>query len=198
MSREVLVHGKDVGRAELYFPQDSVPPGNLFRLFYDPDMGLLRFQTEDGKPLSETTDIDLVAKAHHSGIRPLLLLAQAEGLVDKVPSGRLTTLDFRTNIDSGFYTRANVQKTGNYQPSISLPGSRRSFRFRLRLSGSPIPYIRFFPYIHEDQNLRFWDVERSSDLDVRWGQKPGSWRPEEVQKRIPELFEFAQSLGHWV
>lgn len=88
MSREVLVDGKDVGRAELYFPPTSVPPGDLLRVYYDRDKGVLRFQTKEGEPLSEATDIDLVAKADQRGIRPLLLLAQAEGLIDKVPSKR--------------------------------------------------------------------------------------------------------------
>ncbi|KAG8930454.1 hypothetical protein FRC01_002736 [Tulasnella sp. 417] len=166
-------------------------------MYYDPDMGLLRFQDEGGEPLSEATDIDLVSKAHHYGIRPLLLLAHAEGLVDKVPSGRLTTLDFQTNLDSGYYIRANIQKTGVYQPAISLPEASRSFRFRFMLSGPPKQYVRFFPYVHEDQSLHFWDVERSKDLDVRWGLESRSWRPQEVQKRIPELFKFARSLGYW-
>lgn len=80
------MHGKDVGRAEFYFPPDKVPPGDLLRVYYDRDLGLLRFQTQDGEPLSEATDIDIIAKAHQCGIRPLLLLAQAEGLIDKVPS----------------------------------------------------------------------------------------------------------------
>lgn len=197
MSREVLVDGKDVGRAELYFPPTSVPPGDLLRVYYDRDKGVLRFQTKEGEPLSEATDIDLVAKADQRGIRPLLLLAQAEGLIDKVPTGRLTALNFKTNINSGFYIRANIQKNGMYQPAISLPGVSRSFRFRLGLLDSPKPYIRFFPYIHQDGRLHLWDVERSADLDLKWGDQVSSWGPRQVEDRIPELFKFAQSLGYW-
>lgn len=208
--------GRDVGRAELYFPPSSVPPGDLLRVYYDRDKGLLRFQTKEGEPLSEATDIDLIAKADQLGIRPLLLLAKAEGLIDKVPSkrvslwisplcvltgscaaGRLTALDFETNINSGFYIRANLQKNGVYQPAITLPGVSRSFRFRLGLFDSPKPYIRFFPYIHKDGRLHLWDVERRADLDLRWGVQVNSWGPREVQNRIPRLFNFAQSLGYW-
>lgn len=197
ISREVLVDGRDVGRAELYFPPSSVPPGDLLRVYYDRDKGLLRFQTKEGEPLSEATDIDLIAKADQLGIRPLLLLAKAEGLIDKVPTGRLTALDFETNINSGFYIRANLQKNGVYQPAITLPGVSRSFRFRLGLFDSPKPYIRFFPYIHKDGRLHLWDVERRADLDLRWGVQVNSWGPREVQNRIPRLFNFAQSLGYW-
>ncbi|KAG9006386.1 hypothetical protein FRB90_009953 [Tulasnella sp. 427] len=174
------------------------PPEDLFMMYYNPDKGLLLFLEEDGTPLPETMGVDLLAKADHKGIRPLLLLAQAEGLIDKVPCGRLVSLDFQTHIDSGFYIRTNSQKDGLFQPAISLPGASRAFRFRMRSVDSQRTYLRFFPYIHDaDETLRFWDVEAQEDLQLRIGRAGTSWAAWEIKRKIPELFDIARSQGYW-
>ncbi|KAG9043294.1 hypothetical protein FS837_009769 [Tulasnella sp. UAMH 9824] len=122
-------------------------PGTLLRMYYDPERHLLRFQTQDGEPLPEYTDIDLMPRAASLGYRPLLVLAHSEGLIPTVPE----------NFD----------------------------------------YLRFFPYIHEDQTLRLWDVERGVDAPLKTKKGVGRWEPQSAKKRFPALFDYAKRLGYW-
>ncbi|KAG8937338.1 hypothetical protein FRC00_006891 [Tulasnella sp. 408] len=196
------VNGQDVGR--VYFSMHykyTPPPGTLLRMYYDPEKHLLRFQTQDGEPLPEYTDIDLIPRAALSGCRPLLILAHSEGLIPTVPDGYLPSFDLNTNIKSGYYVRANRfcnDPHQSYEPSILLPGAREVIRLKFSLSKPEnFDYLRFFPYIHEDQTLRLWDVERGVDapLKTRNGVQP--WEPQLVKKQFPGLFEHAKRLGYW-
>lgn len=58
--------------------------------------------------------------------------------------------------------------------------------------------FRTFPYIDDNQRLRIWDVDGSKPLRIV-GHRivDGGFPAEEVRKRCPKLFAFAQHLGYW-
>lgn len=80
VQRRVLGHGKVFGTAVI-----SVPPGEDEWLcpYFDPVTLTLRFRRRDGQDAS--LGIELYHLAQHKGYRPLLLMAQAEGLREKIP-----------------------------------------------------------------------------------------------------------------
>ena len=51
------------------------------------------------------------------------------------------------------------------------------------------------PYIDADQNLRVWNAQTEEDMEVKKGVYHRS--ASEVRRMSPQLFEYAQSLGHW-
>ncbi|KAG8928712.1 hypothetical protein FRC01_005507 [Tulasnella sp. 417] len=200
--RHVLVNGQAVGQAHIYLGgKYKGPSGTLFKMYYDPEKHLLRFQTQDGQPLPEYTDIDLISKAASVGYRPLLILAHSEGLIPTVPDGYLPSLDLQTNTKSGYYIRANREATPSspiYRSTILFPRGLGNTLLAFRLSEpEKFQYLRFFPYIHEDQTLRFWDVERGADAPLKMKKSARPWEPQYVKKRFPELFEHAKRLGYW-
>lgn len=78
-----------------------------------------------------------------------------------------------------------------------LPGTLGKITIIFKLSEpEKFGYLRFFPYIHEDQTIRFWDVERGADAPLK-RRKAGPWDPHHVKKRFPGLFEHAKRLGYW-
>ncbi|KAG8928711.1 hypothetical protein FRC01_005506 [Tulasnella sp. 417] len=200
--RPVLLDGQAVGNATIFINRKyKALPGTLLRMYYDPENHLLRFQAQDGEPLPKYTDIDLISKATSQGYRPLLVLAHAEGLIPSVLDGYLSSFDFRTNIKSGYYLRANrncTTPTPSYYETISLPGTLGNMGIVFKLSEPEnFEHLRFFPYIHEDQTLRFWDVERGVDAPLKTKNGIGQWEPEYVKKRFPRLFDHAKRLGYW-
>ncbi|KAG8930455.1 hypothetical protein FRC01_002737 [Tulasnella sp. 417] len=194
-------------------------PGTLLRMYYDPEKHLLRFQAQDGEPLPKYTDIDLISKAASRGYRPLLTLAHAEGLIPSIPGeapsitlcitttngvqtdGYLPSFDLQTNMKSRYYLRANRDNSTpspRYHDTILFPGTLGITRIGFKLSEPEnFEYLRFFPYIHEDQTLRFWDVERGVDAPLKTKDRVGSCEPKDVKKQFPGLFDYAKRLGYW-
>ncbi|KIO21571.1 hypothetical protein M407DRAFT_28842 [Tulasnella calospora MUT 4182] len=207
--RGVLVNGEAVGIATVIINRKyKAPFGALLNLYYDPEKHLLRFQTQNGEPLPPYTDIDLISKAALRGYKPLLVLAHSEGLISALPDGYLPSFDLQTNMKSGYYIRANrsrcnrlsakLNPSSTYITTISLPGALGTTPIEFRLSEpEKFEYLRFFPYIHEDQTFRFWDVERGVDAPLTTNKGPGPWEPQRVKKRFPRLFEHAKRLGYW-
>ncbi|KIO15623.1 hypothetical protein M407DRAFT_34790 [Tulasnella calospora MUT 4182] len=200
--RPVLVNGEAVGNAIVHLDSKyKAPSGTLLRIYYDPDKHLLCFQTQDGEPLPNYTDIDLISKAGLRGYQPLLVLAHSEGLISALPDGYLPSFDLQTNMKSGYYVRANKiahRLSATYLSTISLPGALKATPFIFRLfKPENYEYLRFFPYIHEDQTLRVWDVERGVNAPVKRGSGCKPWEPQHVKKRFPGLFKHAKRLGYW-
>ncbi|KAG8948589.1 hypothetical protein FRC04_009491 [Tulasnella sp. 424] len=225
MRRSVLVNGHSVGNAYIQLNRKyKVPAGTLLRIYYDPEKHLLRFQTRDGEPFPQNTDIDLISRARCPGYRPLLVLAHSEGLIPTLPGerrylvpyiprtdevqtdGHLPYFDFQTNLNSGYYVLAykntNRRSTGRlsttYKSTISLPGGLGTTNIGFSLSEpEKFEYLRFFPYIHEDQTFRLWDVERGVDAPLKSRKYLGPWDSLRTKERFPGLFEHAKRLGYW-
>lgn len=82
ISRPLLFGGRGLGAATLqvrrqYFTEDWVCP------YFDPERRTLRFRQRGGKDAEYTIDLSTLAQGE--GLRPLLALAHAEGLLDKIP-----------------------------------------------------------------------------------------------------------------
>ncbi|KAG8971213.1 hypothetical protein FRC05_011407 [Tulasnella sp. 425] len=206
MRRFVLVNGHSVGTAYIQFNHKyQAPAGTLLRIYYDPEKHLLRFQTRDGEPLPQNIDTDLISRARWPGYRPLLVLAHSEGLISTIPDGHLPSFDLQTNLNSGYYVRANRttssrstgRRSSQYQSTISLPDGLGTTNICFKLSEpEKFEYLRFFPYIHEDQTFRLWDIERGVDAPLS-PKGVGPWDPLRTKKRFPGLFEHAKRLGYW-
>lgn len=59
--------------------------------------------------------------------------------------------------------------------------------------------IVVFPYIGDDGRLlQLWDAELDAPLAIRGAKgRGGGWDAQTVRRRVPALFQFAQSLGYW-
>ncbi|KAG8928713.1 hypothetical protein FRC01_005508 [Tulasnella sp. 417] len=181
IERFVLVNGQSVGQANFdLHGKYTAPPGTLLKMYYDQEEHLLRFQSKDGEPLPRYTDVDLVSKAASVGYRPLLVLAYSEGLIPTVPDGYLPSLDLQTNTNSGYYIRANRLKTSPFcYSTILFPGGVGTTLLAFRPSEpEKFEYLRFFPYIHEDQTFRLWDVERGVDVPLKRERVVAPWEPQ--------------------
>lgn len=116
-------------------------------------------------------------------------------------AGELSSLDVASTLESGYYSLV----------AISREGSRARLRTCYRLSNvGIIPLIqwyieapkerlllRSFPYVDEDR-LRIWDVDEGEPIRLLGrGVVDGAFPAEEVRKRCPKLFAWAQQLGYW-
>lgn len=82
--RHVVIKGQDVGQAALAWLTQDRPSSEIWvRPYFDPATGEIRLQGKDG--------LDIGPRKHYikcaadDGIRPILRLAHAEGLLDKLP-----------------------------------------------------------------------------------------------------------------
>lgn len=59
--------------------------------------------------------------------------------------------------------------------------------------------IPFFPYIGEDRRLHLWDTVKTTNIYRRsiGSRSVDGFDAEEVRKRWPKLFQFAQEDGFW-
>ncbi|KAG8872135.1 hypothetical protein FRB97_008005 [Tulasnella sp. 331] len=145
--------------------------GETLRLcpYYDPVMRTLRFQYPNG--LDSTEEKSLAELIARRGCQPLLRLAQAENLIDKVPATGLTSMDFDAVVQSGYYARAGLSirpNLRNFQGSVRFKGEGTTTQMSWTpLSDDDRKYIDFFLYITpEDDRLRIWDMEAGRDLAV--------------------------------
>lgn len=82
----VIAQGRNVGRSAMWIPTTDDPGTELWvRPYFDPAARELRFQGKDGKDLPNRRS--LRECADNPGLRPLLYLAQSEGLINKLPGG---------------------------------------------------------------------------------------------------------------
>lgn len=213
--------GKKLGDGNI-----TTPPGEDEWLcpYFDPVTRTLRLRRRDGN--DSPTYWEVGHAARRKGLRPLLLLAHAEGLLDKVPGtfnslhtgytltntnitdAHLTSLDLATNIQSGYHVHSllsNLYQGRNplLQTHYKLAFNKTSTTDILGSFGvlgyTPGQRIRHFPYVDEMQHLRIWDVDKGAPLTlVSRDCVNGGVPPTAVRKRSPRFFAWAQSLGYWL
>lgn len=127
----------------------------------------------------------------------------------------LQSLDLPTILASGYslentFTRIPRKKTrtkaayrlsSKYSFSDQPPGRKRALTLRCHLPGvqDDKVTIRQVPYIDDNQRLRIWKLDQGEPLQIIGrGVVDGAMLPEEVRRRYPPMFAFAQSLGYWL
>lgn len=112
----------------------------------------------------------------------------------------LSSLDFARVRDSGFTVHAPLTSSGHAIARIRVYGITKqqpSFRF-IPCVDKDRDAVDYFPYIAEDGQMRLWDVVEDKDLAVRTPKGTRtSWSPEEVRRRLPNVFTLAKSEGCW-
>jgi len=204
-SRHVLKDGEDWGKVVMMASVPRTSPeataGMWLRPYFSPEDNTLRYQTRDGSDLPYRRTL-IQVNSNPRG-RLLLRLAVAEGLLDRVPDDRLPSLHFNRVLEGGFVVEAKAcfkkrccfcRAVLRLHTGISLP-----FQF----VPDVVPacgVLRYFPYIAEDGRLHLWDVDRARDVRfrlMRAKEMSKGATKEQVQKRFPSLFAFAQSEGFW-
>lgn len=116
--------------------------------------------------------------------------------------GHLTSLDLARGRSSGFRVHARLDEAaGQFKARIFASGdtSIRQPWFRF----SPIvaddrKTIDYLPYVAEDEQLRFWDLEESRDLEFKhFGNMKRGFEADYVRKHLPRVSALAQSEGFW-
>ncbi|KAG8991857.1 hypothetical protein FRB94_012211 [Tulasnella sp. JGI-2019a] len=227
VDRRVVRDGVNFGHAALMVKHYDwkVEDGEL-RLcpYFDPTSKTLRFKKPDGEDFHR--DQHLTELLSRKIYRPLLHLAHAEGLLDKVPADALTSLDFNTILESGYCHRTRHCSWGETIQDLPLRKYRAFFRFAgERISPQMIwhpvkedirEHIDCFPYVDTEDRLQIWDVERSRDLravtnmtalsalsvagnDIEQHGRlvVDSFSAEDVKKRWTGLFAAIQRKGYW-
>ncbi|KAG8858216.1 hypothetical protein FRB96_005345 [Tulasnella sp. 330] len=128
----------------------------------------LRFQQLDGldfsvvKPLAE-----LIAR---KGCQPLLRLAHAESLIDKVPATELTSMDLAMIVASGYYMRAHRSANQSLlQGNIRIKGGHNTILMWWSSANEDHgrKYMDCFPFIDpQDDLLKMWDMEAKRAVAV--------------------------------
>lgn len=121
---------------------------------------------------------------------------------------KLRTLDLPTILASGYRTRTRFygfpgRNSYCTQPTYSVPLVRRGKPFQFTITRPRVDQkfliLQHFPYVDDDKRLRIWDLDAEEPLKVVGrGVVDGAMLPEEVRRRGPDLFAFAQSLGYWL
>lgn len=78
--REILLNGKKLGEASICLPRGA---SVWLCPYFDASTRTLRFRRRDGKDADEC--LDVYHMAQRKQYRPLLNMAQAEGLLDRIP-----------------------------------------------------------------------------------------------------------------
>ena len=211
LSQQIASAGVFTG-SPLRLPQDAMT--GRVHIYFDPATKCLRFCAPNGDDTFNGFQLPL-DKGCLPCKRPLLVLAQAEGLLDMIPgtsiglilsnskkrayatvAARLNTLDFETGIASGYHAVWHRLKR---PPGSVLLGIRLGDGTYQRIAMvNPPPGVnrlRLMPYIDGAQQLRVWDLDHRRDVEQLRGIF--SFDGVTVRDRYATLFAYAKSLGYW-
>lgn len=120
-----------------------------------------------------------------------------------ISAGELSSLDLTNTLRSGYYAQSRLSRTHGRAPRLSPSyylsglGWLREFRTYVDVTEDR-QVVRSFPYMDDNQRLGIWDVEEKKPIRVTGrGVIDGGLTGEQVQKRWPSLFSWAQRLGYW-
>ncbi|KAG8996511.1 hypothetical protein FRB94_008236 [Tulasnella sp. JGI-2019a] len=196
---------------------DDKRPIPRFCPYFDPASKMLRYlQLGDG-PLVSPKERPLAELLNLKCYRPLLALAHAENLIDKLPVDGLESLEFDQVLNSGYHIRAfgyPSRASWVFEPHLRFSQEKKRPRLHwFAPAGEHRPYVDCFPYIDSAGRLRIWDLDRGRDLV--WSVNKGTLgrseekkevgrvkssmgvEGEDVRRKWPDFFAAAQRKGYW-
>lgn len=114
----------------------------------------------------------------------------------------VTSLNLDSAILSGYAELLNI---GSFKAPISKltfrlgEGRRERIRVKRPQAKDGERWGSAVPYTNSNEEFRIWHVQAGTDLEIASPIGASStWRSgAEVKSHLPNLFAFAQSLGHW-
>lgn len=111
--RTVVINGERVGQAHIMTGSSEV---EWLCPYFDPTTHTLRLKQRDGNDHPKSWSIYNMAS--HSGLRPLLFLAKAEGLLEVIPG----MYQIRLSINTGRYISFAIRRIPVIPQSSRKPG----------------------------------------------------------------------------
>ncbi|KAG8902901.1 hypothetical protein FRC01_009433, partial [Tulasnella sp. 417] len=223
-TRQIIAGEKKLGEFIFEFPELLLPKdGSALYCcpYFDPKLGELRYCTLDGEDIRGIS-VSMMQMARSRDLRSALLLAEAEGMISKIPGvsvsgkvtqaypisltllnffgdGYITTLKLDNALASGYAIELQLPTETVAEITLSLHLGPHLETILLRCAAMPDPYrkrVQLVPYVHGSGNLRLWDKERSQD----WEFEPGKVferSPSFIKEASLPLFNLGETEKLW-